>query len=127
MDGEVARGEVVVGNLSAIDADALIGAVEMGRGIEAGAEAGGGEDGRKCGGSGTFAVGACDKDAGKALLGIAEVGQQDADLGERKLAARAPGLRVKLRGQGVQCIDGRGVGHGKFKYRSREQGIGSWE
>ena len=41
VDAGSSGGEVVVGDFGAVDADALIGADEMGRGIEAGAEAGG--------------------------------------------------------------------------------------
>jgi len=41
---EVIAGEVAVGDFMAVDADALIGALEMGRGVEAGAEAGRLED-----------------------------------------------------------------------------------
>ena len=39
---------------------------------------------------------------GKTLVGIAESGEEDADFGERKLAARSAGLRVELGRHGAE-------------------------
>ena len=65
VDAEVDGGEGIVGDFGAIDADALVGAREMRRGVEAGAQAGGGQDRGEGRGRGAFAVGAGDEDGGK--------------------------------------------------------------
>ena len=62
VDLEVEAGEVVVGDLDAVDLDALVDAGEVGRSVEGGAVAGGREDARERGGGGALAVGSGDQD-----------------------------------------------------------------
>ena len=84
VDAEVEAGEVSSGSremsrdndgcqmAAAVDADALVDANEMRRGVERGAIAGGGEDAGQRGGSRAFAVGPGDQDGGELALRIAQ-------------------------------------------------------
>ena len=91
------------------DADAFGGAGEVGRGVEAGAKAGGGEDGGEGGRGRALAVGSGDEAGGEALLGVAEGAGEGAHVFERKLAAGRGGR--ELRGEAEQMVDRRCVGH----------------
>ena len=113
VDLEVEAGEVVVGDLDAVDLDALVDADEVRRGVEAGAVAGSGEDARERGGRGAFAVGSGDQDRGEGGLRIAERGGEDAHVDEVELAAGGAGCgRGELVAQGVEMVDRCGVRHG---------------
>jgi hypothetical protein len=111
VNAEVEAGEVIVGNLGVIDADALVDALQMRRGVEADVRAGGGEDGGQCGCRGAFAVGSGDEHGAKMLMRVAEGGKQGAELVEREFSPRLARARVQLRRHGVELIDGGGVGH----------------
>ncbi len=91
VDAEVEAGEVVVGDLAGVDADALVDAGEVRGGVEGGAVAGGGEDAGEGGGGGAFAVGSGDEDGGEGELGGAEGAGEDAHVVELELAAGAAG------------------------------------
>lgn len=85
------------------DADALGDAGEVGRGVEAGAQAGGAEDGGERGGGAALAVGAGDEDGREPKLRVAEGGGEGAHVGELELAARGRG--GKLLPKPMQSID----------------------
>jgi hypothetical protein len=91
VDAEVEAGEVFVGDLAAVNLDALVDAAEMGRGVEGGAIAGGGEDAGKGGGGAAFAVGSGDEDGREGELGVAEGFGKDAHMVELELAAGGTG------------------------------------
>ena len=113
VDLEVEAGEVVVGDGVAVDLDALVDADEVGRGVEAGAVAGGGEDAGERGGGGAFAVGSGDEDGGEGGLGVAERCGEDAHVGEVELAAGRSGRGGgEFVAEGVEMVDRCDVGHG---------------
>ena len=85
---EIEAGEVFVVDLEAVDLDALVEADKVGRGVEGGAVARGGEDAGEGGGGGTFAVGSGDEDGGEGGLRVAEGMGEGAHVGEVPLAAR---------------------------------------
>ena len=116
-------GEGVVVDLDAVKADALVGALQMRRGIEAGAHSGGGKNRGQRGSRRAFAVGSGDQHRGKAAVRIAECTQQNANLVEREFAPGLAGARVELRHHCIQLIDGCGIRHGKFSIE--ERGIGT--
>ena len=91
--------------------DSLVDAHQVRRGVEAGAQAGGGEDAGESGGGGAFAIGAGDEHGAKALLGIAERSHEGAHLGQLELAPGLAGGGVQLRAQGLQAVDCLGVEH----------------
>jgi hypothetical protein len=91
---------------------ALVDADQVRRGVEAGAQPGGGEDRGERGGRRAFAVGARDEDGTEVLLRIAERSHEDAHLGQLELAPRLAGGRVQLGAQGLQAVDCLGVEHG---------------
>ena len=105
VDLEVEAGEVVVGDLDAVDLDALVDADEVGRGVEAGAVAGGGEDAGQGGGRGAFAVGSGDQDRREGW---------SADRRERR--------RGRACGRGRTCGGGRWEGSGRARGPGRRDG-----
>ncbi len=109
---EVEATEVAVGDLGTVDLDTFIDALEMRRGIEAGAIAGGGEDAAEGCGRRSFAVGAGNEDAGKGVLRIAECGGECAHVGEHEFAPRrAYGRRGEFMTERVQTVERGLVGH----------------
>jgi hypothetical protein len=113
VDAKVEIGKGIVGNLDPVQAHAFVGARQMGRGVEASADPGGGEDRGQRGCRGAFAVGSGYEHGGKAAVRVAERRQQDANLVEREFAPWLAGAFVKLGDHGIELIDSRGVGHGK--------------
>ena len=75
-------GEIGVGDVSAVDADALVDALEVRRGIKTSAQAGSAKDGVEKSGGGTFAVGAGNMDTGHSAVGIAESFCEDGDVAQ---------------------------------------------
>jgi len=117
MDAEVEACKVVVGDLRASDADTLIGADEVRRRIEAGAEARGCGNGGERGRGGAFAVGAGNEDRPELLVRIAKSRKERADLVEGELATGLAGVRGELGRHGAELIDSGGVRHEPTKYR----------
>ena len=64
MNARPGRGEIMVRNIFAVDADAFVDAFQVRRSVEAGAQPGGAQDGFEHRGCGTFAVGPGDVHAG---------------------------------------------------------------
>ena len=121
VDVEIKPRKDLVVDFDAIKANALIHAGQVGRGVKAGAQTGGGEDGGQRCCSGAFAVGARDEHGGKAAMRVAEGGEQDANLSEREFAPGLAGALVELGNHGVELIDGSGVGHGQSSIEARSQ------
>ncbi len=125
MDAEIEGCESVVFDFDAIDADALIGACEVRRGVEPGAQARSGEDGGQSRSRGALSVGTCDEDGAKATMGVAEGGEEDADFVERILAPRLAGLSKQFRSHGAELVDRSRVGHGNFSIEGGEDETGT--
>ena len=106
VDLEVEAGEVFVGDLEAVDLDALVDAGEVGRGVESGTVTGGSEDARERGSCAALAVGSGDEDGWEGKLGVAEGGGEDAHVGEVEFAARrGGGCGGQLVAEGVEMVD----------------------
>src|SRR5208282_2792947 len=88
VDHVMEQGEIVVGDGFAIEANALVDAYQMRRGVEPGPEAGSLQDGRQSRGGGTLAVGARDQHRGKAILGISQRSEQHAHVRQVELVRR---------------------------------------
>ena len=125
VDAEVEAGEVFVGDLDAVDPDALVDSGEVGGGVEAGAVSGGVEDAGEGSGGGALAVGSGDENRREGGLRVAEGCSKDAHVGEVELTpGGVGGWRSELVAQGVEMIDrcavrhaailGEGVGLGRF-------------
>ena len=94
----------------AVEADALVLAVQVGAGIEPGAEAGGAADRFDHGRRGAFALGAGDVDGDAAVLGTVEAGEEGGDAREGELLRFAAHVGGSLKvGEGEEVVDGGGV------------------
>ena len=82
VDTEVERGEGVIRDFGAVDADALVGAREMRRRVQPSAQAGSGQDGSQRRGGRPFAIGAGDQNRAKTLVRIAKRCKQCPDFVE---------------------------------------------
>ncbi|WP_433984331.1 hypothetical protein [Tunturiibacter empetritectus] len=91
VDLKVEAGEVLVGDLLPVDLDSLVDADQVGRGVEAGAVACGGEDAAESGGRGAFTVGSGNQNRGEGGLRVAQGSGEDPHVGEVKLPARGTG------------------------------------
>src|SRR5580700_11365591 len=78
-------GEIFVRDVLATDANALVDALEMRRGVEARAQTRGAQDGFEHRGRGAFAVGAGDMRAGRGALRLAESLRKNGDIFEAEL------------------------------------------
>jgi hypothetical protein len=113
VDLEVEAGEVFIGDIGAIDLDAFVDPDEVGRGVEARAVTGGGEDASEGGGGGAFTVGSGDEDGGKGGLRVAEGSGEDTHVGEVELSSRSAGRGgSQLMAKGVKMVDRCSVGQG---------------
>ncbi len=113
VDLEVEAGEVFVGDLGAVDLDAFVDTDEVGRGVEAGAVAGGGENAGQGRGGGAFAVGSGDQDGRKGILRVSQGCGEDAHMGKVELAAGSTGGgRGEFMPQSVEMVDRCSIGHG---------------
>ena len=111
VDAEVEAGKILVGDGRAVNADALVDALKVRRGVKAHAVAGALENRGERGCRGAFAVGAGDEHGAKTLLRMAEGFDQRAHLLEPKLAPRLTGGRVQLADSGVKTVERRSVRH----------------
>jgi len=106
VNAKIKPGKGVIGNLRQIDADALVHTLEMRRGVEAGAHAGGSQNRGQRGCRRSLAVGPGHEHSANMALRIAQRGQQDAHLVEREFSPWLAGARIQLRRHGIQFIDG---------------------
>ena len=110
--------KIVVRNLTPVQADALVRALQVRRGIEPGAQARRRQNRRQRRGRRALPIGPGNQHRRELLLRIAQRRQQHADLVEREFPPRLAGRRIQLGRHGVQLVDGRRVGHGKLQYKS---------
>src|SRR5208282_4292702 len=103
--------EIVVVDFQAVDANALVDALQVRRGVEAGAGAGGVKDGFEDRSGRSLAVGAGDVDAGDGAVGRAETLGEAGDVFEVELLDVRLARRGKLFAEGEKIMDGVVVVH----------------
>jgi len=118
-DAEKMLREIGVGDLGSVNANALIGAAEVRRGVEAGAQSGGGEDRGEGRGGRAFAIGSSDQNGREGAVRIAQRGKKRTDLLQRELSPGLAGLRGQFWRHCGEMIDGGLVRHTDVQYRRR--------
>ena len=82
VDAGPGRGEILVRNIFAVDADALVDAFQVRRSVQTGAQSSRAQDGFQHRGRGAFAVGSGDVRAGRGALRLAEIFRKNRDIRE---------------------------------------------
>ena len=111
VDAEVEPGKVLVADGRTVDANALVDALEMRRGVEADAVASALQDRGQSGSGRTLAVGAGNQYGAKSLFRMAERFDQRAHLLKTELAPRLAGRRVQLTHPSMETVERRSVRH----------------